>query len=213
MSEPASPPWMAWMAEQDDTISAAVAREGGRLRGFIRRRVPDEGDVEDILQEVFYELVEASRLMKPIEQVGAWMFRVARNRIADLWRRKGREPRQDRAGAAAGGSAGTAGVAGMADLPEGAGHFPLADLLPSPDAGPEAAYARGVLLDELEAALDELPEQQREVFVAHELEGRSFKQLAAETGVNLNTLLARKHYAVLYLRRRLRAIHDEFVGE
>src|ERR1700730_12706979 len=115
MSEPATPPWMAWMAEQDDTISAAVAREGGRLRGFIRRRVPDEGDVEDIVQEGFFELVEASRLMKPIQQVRAWRCRVARNRIADLWRRKGREPRQDRAGAASAGSAGMAGMAGMAD--------------------------------------------------------------------------------------------------
>jgi RNA polymerase sigma factor (sigma-70 family) len=222
------------MAEQDETISAAVAREGSRLRSFIRRRVPDEGDVEDILQEVYFELVEASRLMKPIEQVGAWMFRVARNRIADLFRKQGREAGRgarrrgelggDAAGApAAGARAGPGGSTGAgaagprsvagADLADDAERLPLVDLLPSPDAGPEAAYARGVLLDELDAALDELPAEQREVFIAHELEGRSFKRLAAETGVNINTLLARKHYAVQHLRRRLRAIYDEYVEE
>jgi RNA polymerase sigma factor (sigma-70 family) len=220
---------LAWMAEQDETISAAVAREGSRLRSFIRRRVPDEGDVEDILQEVYFELVEASRLMKPIEQVGAWMFRVARNRIADLFRKQGREAgrgarrRGELGGDAAGASAGPGGSAGAGaagprfaagtDLADDGERLPLVDLLPSPDAGPEAAYARGVLLDELDAALDELPAEQREVFIAHELEGRSFKQLAAESGVNINTLLARKHYAVQHLRRRLRAIYDEFVEE
>jgi RNA polymerase sigma factor (sigma-70 family) len=179
------------MTQQDQRISETVARERGRLRSFIRRRVPDESDVEDILQEVFYELVEASRLMQPIEQVGAWLFRVARNRIADLFRKRRPGAAEDRDGE-----------------PQR-----LEELLPSPDAGPEAAYARGVLLDELEAALEELPEEQREVFVAHELEGRSFRQLAAETGVKVNTLLSRKHYAVLHLRRRLRAIYDEFVKE
>ncbi len=191
MIESGNPPWTAaWMDEQDERIASAVAREGGRLRGFIRRRVADEGDVEDILQEVFYELARATRLLQPIDEVGAWMFRVARNRIVDLWRSKG-----------------------PAREPEGGARLPLVDLLPSPDAGPEAAYARSVLLDELDAALDELPAEQREVFVAHELEGRSFKQLAAESGVNINTLLARKHYAVQHLRRRLRVIYDEFVKD
>jgi RNA polymerase sigma factor (sigma-70 family) len=157
----------------------------------------DEGDAEDILQEVFYELVEAYRLMKPVEQVGAWMFRVARNRIADLFRKRRPETaRSDRTRAV-----------------EDEEALGLEDLLPSPDAGPEAAYARVVLLEELEAALEELPEEQREVFVAHELEGRSFKELAAETGLSVNTLLSRKRYAVLHLHRRLRTIYDEFVKE
>jgi RNA polymerase sigma factor (sigma-70 family) len=183
-----------WMSEQDRQISAAVAREQHRLRGFIRKWVADEGEVEDILQDVFYELVEAFRVAQPIEQVGAWMFRVARNRITDLFRRRRSAPLQ----------------AGAVENQDGE-PLPLADLLPSPAAGPEAAYARGLLLDELAAALDELPPEQREVFLAHEVEGHSFKEIAAETGVGINTLLSRKHYAVLHLRRRLRAIHDDFL--
>jgi len=175
--------------EQDQRISEAVAREQPRLRNFIRKRVSVEGDVEDILQDVFFELVEAYRLMKPVEQVGAWLFRVARNRITDFFRRKKPES--------------------LGDALSGDEALALEDLLPSPDAGPEAVYARGVLLEELDAALDELSEDQREVFIAHEIEGRSFKDLAAETGLTVNTLLARKHYAVLHLRRRLQAIYDE----
>jgi RNA polymerase sigma factor (sigma-70 family) len=194
MDEPLS---TFWMAEQDQRITAAIAQEQGRLRNFIRKRVADESEVEDILQDVFYELIAASRLMQPIEQMGAWMFRVARNRIIDLFRKK--RP-----------AASTNDSLAVAEDDEG---LLLEELLPSPDAGPDAAYARGVLLDELEAALDELPEEQREVFVAHELEGRSFKDLAKETGLNMNTLLARKHYAVLHLRKRLRAIYDEFLNE
>jgi len=182
------------MTEQDRQISDAVAREQHRLRGFIRRWVADEGDVEDILQDVFYELVEAFRLARPIEQIGAWMFRVARNRITDLFRKRRPAPLPS----------GT--MEGQDGEP-----LQLEDRLPSPAAGPEAAYARGVLLDELEAALDELPAEQREVFLAHEVEGRSFKEIAAETGVGVNTLLSRKHYAVLHLRRRLRAIYDDFL--
>lgn len=192
MNEPLS---AVWMTEQDQRISAAISREQGRLRNFIRKRVADENDVEDILQDVFYELLEAYRLMKPIEQVSAWMFRVARNRIIDLFRKKKPEASSDE-------------PAGIAEDGEA---LRLEDLLPSPDAGPESAYTRTVLLEELEAALEELPEEQREVFVAHELEGRSFKELAAETGLSVNTLLSRKHYAVLHLRKRLQAIHDEFV--
>jgi len=182
------------MAEQDQRVSEAIEREQSRLRSFIRKRVPDQGDAEDVLQDVFYELVEAYRLMKPIEQVTAWLYKVARNRITDLFRNKKREiPANEPA----------VGTEDGQDLP-------WEDLLPSPDAGPESAYARGVLLEELDAALDELPEAQREVFIGHELVGHSFKELAAQTGVSVNTLLSRKHYAVLHLRRRLQSIYDDF---
>jgi|SRR5580658_1157642 RNA polymerase sigma factor (sigma-70 family) len=183
------------MAEQDQRISEAIKREQSRLHNFIRRRVADREDAEDILQDVFYELVEAYRMMKPVEQVTAWLFRVARNRITDLFRKKTREALRSE----------------PAPITENGEMLQLEELLPSPDAGPEALYARSVLLEELEAALDELPEEQREVFVAHELMGYSFKELAAETGLSVNTLLSRKHYAVLYLRERLQAIHDEFL--
>ena len=181
--------------EQDQRISEVVKREQSRLRNFIRRRVPDPRDAEDILQDVFYELVEANRLLMPIEHVTGWLFRVARNRITDLFRKKKPESFSDTA---------VAVTTSDDELPA------FEDLLPSPDAGPEALYARNVLLDELELAVDELPEEQREVFVAHELEGRSFKEMAAETGVSVNTLLSRKRYAVLHLRERLQSIYDEF---
>ncbi|MGB7944554.1 MAG: RNA polymerase sigma factor [Terriglobales bacterium] len=181
------------MAEQDQRISEAIEREQSRLRNFIRRRVADRDDAEDVLQDVFYELVEAYRLMKPVEQVTAWLFRVARNRIIDLFRKRSREALKNQPA-----------------VTEDGETLPLEELLPSPDAGPDAAYARSVLLDELDAAVDELPDEQREVFVAHELMGYSFKEIAGQTGVSVNTLLSRKHYAVLYLRERLQAIHDEF---
>jgi len=181
------------MAEQDQRISEVVKREQSRLRNFIRRRVPNPADVEDILQEVFYELVEANRLLMPIDHVTGWLFRVARNRITDLFRRKKPESFSN---------------ARVAD--EDGDVLRVEDLLPSPDAGPEALYVRGVLLEELELALDELPDEQREVFIAHEIEGRSFKELSAASGVNINTLLARKRYAVLHLRGRLQTIYDEF---
>jgi RNA polymerase sigma factor (sigma-70 family) len=180
--------------EQDESISEVVVREQSRLRNFIRWRVPDPGDAEDILQEVFYELVEANRLLMPIEHVTGWLFRVARNRITDLFRKKKPESLSDAA-------------AGNAEDDE---RLQVEDLLPSPHAGPDALYARALLLEELELAVDELPEEQRRVFVAHELEGRSFKELAAETGVSINTLLSRKRYAVLHLRERLQTIYDEF---
>ena len=179
--------------EQNQRISEVVKREQSRLRNFIGRRVTDPRDAEDILQEVFYELVEANRLLMPIEHVTGWLFRVARNRITDLFRKKKPERFNNSAGAF-----------------EDDELLRLEDLLPSPDAGPEALYARNVLLDELDLAVDELPEEQREVFVAHELEGRSFKELAAETGVSVNTLLSRKRYAVRHLRERLQDIYDEF---
>jgi RNA polymerase sigma factor (sigma-70 family) len=181
-------------AERDRRLSEAIEREQPRLRNFIRKRVADAGDAEDILQEIFYELVQAYRLMKPVERVGAWLFRVARNRIADLFRKRNREG--SRIDPAAGEENGELII--------------LEDLLPSPDAGPEAAYVRSVLVEELDAALDELPEEQREVFIAHELEGRSFKELASAMGLSVNTLLSRKHYAVLHLRERLQDIYDEF---
>ena len=178
--------------EQDQRISETVAREQARLRNFIRRRVPDGVDAEDILQDVFSELVEAYRLMKPIEQVGAWLFRVARNRITDLFRKRRPEA-----------------LRGQREREIDGESFALEELLPSRDAGPETVYARTVLLEELEDALDELPREQREVFIAHEIDGRSFKELAAETGLSVNTLLSRKHYAVIFLRQRLRGIYDE----
>jgi RNA polymerase sigma factor (sigma-70 family) len=181
------------MTEQDRQISEIVAQERSRLRNFIRRRVPDPSDAEDIVQEVFYELVEANRLLMPIEHVTGWLFRVARNRITDLFRKNKLKTFSD--GAVEG---------------EGGEVLQIEDLLPSPDAGPEALYIRSVLFEELELALDELPEEQREVFVAHELEGRSFKEMAVRTGVSVNTLLSRKRYAVLHLRERLQTIYDEF---
>ena len=184
---------MTPMAEQDSQIAEVIAGERSRLRSFIRKRVPNEADVEDLLQEVFYELVEAHRLLMPIDYATGWLFRVARNRITDLFRKKRPENFTDRA------------------VRDEEGELPrIEDLLPSPDAGPEALYVRHALLDELKLALGELPAEQREVFVAHELEGRSFKELSAESGVSLNTLLSRKRYAVLHLRQRLQTIHDEF---
>ncbi len=180
--------------EQNRRLSDVITREQARLRRFIRARVRSDSDAEDIFQEVFYELVDAYRLTKPLEQVGAWLFRVARNRITDLFRK-----RQSTSSEANG-----MGTAATEDPRN------WEDLLPSPDAGPDALYARKLLLEELDAAVDELPQEQREVFIAHELEGRSFKSLSEETGVSINTLLSRKRYAVLHLRRRLEFIHSEY---
>jgi RNA polymerase sigma factor (sigma-70 family) len=179
--------------EQDRQISEVMAEQSSRLRNFIRRRVPAGEDAEDILQEVFYELVRAHRLLMPIDAVSSWLFSVARNRITDLFRKK----KPDLFGEIA-----VEGEAGeMLDFE---------DLLPSPDAGPEAAFLRKQLLLALESAIGDLPAEQREVFVANEMGGRSFKELAAETGISINTLLSRKRYAVLALRRHLETIHKEF---
>jgi len=180
------------IAGAERSLSEAIVHERARLRGFIRRRVSDPADAEDILQDVFYELIEAARLVKPIEEVGAWLFRVARNRIIDRFRKKRTES-----------------LEALSAVERE--YAPVEDLLPAADGGPETAYARRLLLEELDDALDELPEEQRFVFVAHELEGRSFKELAAQTGVGLNTLLSRKRYAVLHLRARLQQIYDEFI--
>jgi RNA polymerase sigma factor (sigma-70 family) len=182
--------------EQNRRITETVEREQARLQNFIRRRVADRSDAEDIVQEVFAEFVEAYRLMQPIEQAGAWLFRVARNRIIDRFRKKRLGSLQDPVAAD--------------DADE---TLVVEDLLPSPDAGPDAIYARKVLVEELEEALEELPPDQREAFVANEIEGRSFREMASETGVTVNTLLSRKRYAVLHLRRRLQAIHQEFTNE
>jgi RNA polymerase sigma factor (sigma-70 family) len=184
------------MAQQDQRISQAVSREYARIRNFIRRRVTDQGDAEDILQDVFYELIEAYRMMKPVEQVTGWLFRVARNRITDLFRSKQREALRS-------------GTSALVD--ETDSDLQLDDLLPSADEGPEATYMRNALLDEMDAALDELPEEQREVFVAHELMGYSFKEISEQTGVAVSTLLSRKHYAVIQLRRRLQETYNDFM--
>jgi RNA polymerase sigma factor (sigma-70 family) len=182
------------MSDQDHRISEAIARDEPRLRDFIRRRVANRSDAEDILQDVFYELVEAYRLMKPVEQVTAWLFRVTRNRIIDLFRRKQREALRTKP-----------------EMFSENGEAPLLEeLLASPDAGPDAVYARNILLEELDHALEELPAEQRDIFIAHELMGYTFKELAERYGVGVNTLLSRKHYAVKYLREQLRKIRDEF---
>ena len=181
------------MPDQDQRISQVVNQERSRLFNFIRRRVPDPRDAEDILQDVFYELVEANRLLMPIDHITGWLFRVARNRIIDLFRRKKPVLFSD---------------LGFAGEDEDSLHFE--NLLPSPDAGPDAVYARGVLLAAFDLAISELPPEQREVFVAHEIEGLSFKEIAARTGVCVNTLLSRKRYAVLHLRERLQDIYDDF---
>jgi RNA polymerase sigma factor (sigma-70 family) len=193
MAEELRRQWL--MTEQDKRISDAVNREYARLRRFVRKRVADQSDAEDILQDVFYELVEAYRMMRPVEQVTAWLFRVARNRIIDLFRRKNREAPRN----------------APETVIEDGDALRLEDLLPSPDAGPESAYIRAALAEELDTALDDLPDEQREVFVAHEIMGYSFKEIAKRTGVSVNTLLSRKHSAVLHLRERLQAIYEELV--
>jgi len=184
-------------AEQNRQISEVIHRERVRLGNFVRKRVPDASDAEDILQDVLYQLVQAYRLMQPLEHVSAWLYRVARNRIIDSFRKKRLAALGD----------------ALAESADDEGVLTLEDLLPSPDAGPEAAYARRVLLEELNAALEELPEEQRDLFIAQVIDGRSFKEIANDTGVRLNTLLSRKRYAVLHLRRRLQAIYDEYLNK
>jgi RNA polymerase sigma factor (sigma-70 family) len=180
--------------EQDRPLVDALEHERPRLIHWLRRQVADPGDVEDVLQDVFYELVAAYRLLQPVEQAGAWLFRVARNRLVDRWRK--RKP---------------VALADRDVITDEGERLGLAELLPSPEAGPDAAYARSLLVEELEEALAELPAAQREVVLAHELEGLSFKEIAARTGVGVNTLLSRKHAAVLQLRKRLRAVYEEFL--
>jgi len=183
------------MTDSHREITDIISREEGRLRNFIRTWIADETDVEDVLQDVFYEFVAAQSLVEPLRQASAWMFRVARNRMTDLFRRRRTEP----------------GRQPLFDQPLDDEDHALETWLPSPEDGPDALYTRRVLVEELDAALEELPAEQRAVFLAHEVEGRSFKELAAETGIPLNTLLSRKHYAVLHLRKRLKTIYEEFV--
>ena len=184
-------PMIRTIEEQDQFIAEAVSRDESRLRSFIRKRVLDTADAEDVLQDVFYELIAAYRMMKPAEQVTAWLYRVAKNRMTDLFRKRT--------------------AVSMTSLNEaGEDGVELEDLLPSPEAGPDAIYARNVMFEALDEALEELPENQRDVFVAHELMGRSFKEISQETGVSVNTLLSRKRYAVLHLRERLQELNAEF---
>jgi len=183
-----------WMPERDPQLTETVVREQGRLKHFIRKWVGEEADVEDVLQDVFYELVQAQQLMKPLQNATAWMYRVARNRITDLFRRRRTEFKR-------------LNPFDQADDDT----LSLEEWLPSKEAGPEAAYARRVLLEELDAALEELPKEQRDVFIAHELEGLSFMELAEQTGLSVNTLLSRKHYAVIHLRQRLKSIYEEYL--
>lgn len=180
------------MALQNRTLAETVARERGRLGSFIRQRVPDPGEAEDILQDVFFALVEAYRLPEPIEQVGAWLYRAARNRIVDRFRKKREEPLP------------TVQADGNSDDDHWLDHA-----LPASDGGPDAAYARATLLEAITLALDELPDRQRDVFIAHELDGRSFKELAEQSGTGVNTLLGWKRQAVLHLRSRLQPLYDE----
>lgn len=182
-------------ADQNERIKHTVQKERRRLFDFIRKRVPKDEDAEDILQDVFYELVESYRLMQPIEQISAWMFRVARNKIIDMFRKKKPEPLSTQTNAG----------------DEEGERLNLADLLPDAADGPEAVYARKVMIEALATALEELPREQREVFVMHELEDKSFKEISATTGVQVNTLLSRKRYAVLYLRESLREMYEEFI--
>ncbi|MFX1734308.1 sigma-70 family RNA polymerase sigma factor [Paraburkholderia sp. A1RI_3L] len=189
-----SPPTSRPMTDPDRDITATVMRERTRLVNFIRRRIRDPDDAEDILQDVFHEFVQAYRLPAPIEQASAWLFRTARNRIVDRFRKKKEQPLTELL---------------EAEDDDASGEYRLDLALPAHDAGPEAVYARALLLKALQDALDELPPNQREVFIAHELEGRSFKDMAAQSGVTLNTLLGRKRYAVLHLRARLQPIYDE----
>ncbi|RXH56438.1 RNA polymerase sigma factor [Granulicella sibirica] len=185
----AIPEWT--IAEQDQFIADALRRDEPRLRSFIRKRVLDTGDAEDVLQDVFYELIQAYRVVKPVEQVTAWLYRVARNRITDLFRRQKSVSLND-------------------TISSDEDSQALEDLIPSQDAGPDAVYARTLIFDALDEALDELPDNQREVFIAHELMGRSFKDISDETGVSVNTLLSRKRYAVLHLRERLADMNERF---
>lgn len=179
------------LREDDRRITEVVRRERSRLLNFIRRNAPDPDDAEDILQDVFYRLVQANRLLMPIEHVTGWLFRVARNRITDLFRKKEPENFSD------------------LDVADEDG-LSFEDLLPSLEGGPDEAYVRNRLVEELKRALAELPKEQREVFVAQELEGLTFKQISERTGVSVNTLLSRKRYAVLHLRERLRRVYEEY---
>lgn len=184
------------ITEQNRLFSEAIERNWPRLRNFLRRYAGDTGEVEDILQDVFYELLEAYRMMKPIEHVSSWLFRVARNRVVDLFRKRK-----------------AVSLSEPVKSEEDSLLLTLEDLLPSPNEGPDAIYARRIMLEAIEDAIEELPKEQRDIFIAHEVMGISFKQYAAESGIGMNTLLSRKRYAMLSLRQRLQSLYDEFAGE
>jgi RNA polymerase sigma factor (sigma-70 family) len=182
----------------DDAIAETIRREQPRLRAWLRRQLPEAQDIEDILQDAFYELVIASRLVEPVRNAGAWLFTIVRNRVTDRHRR-----RSHRAGTP------YLNVAGSEDTEE---LGTLDDLLPDAEADPERACMRARLVLALEDALRELPEDQRAVFVAHEVDGLSFKAIAQASAAGINTLLWRKHAAVKALRMRLQSVHDELSG-
>jgi RNA polymerase sigma factor (sigma-70 family) len=182
-------------AEQKEKIGLTVQQERRRLLDFIRKRIPDEDDAEDILQDVFYQFTE-SFMLQPIEQVSAWLFRAARNRITDLFRKKKSIPFSRT----------------FTPHDDEDDSFSINDLLPDPADGPEAIYARKIVVTELMDALDELPVEQREAFVMSEIENKSFKEMAEITGEGVNTLLSRKRYAVLFLRERLQNLYTDFIN-
>lgn len=184
---------------QNSRINEAVQQERGRLLSFIRRYLPDEDDAEDLLQDVFYQLIETYRLMKPVERLSSWLFTVARNKITDRFRKKKAVP--------------FSRLSNREAENEDSSPLSLLDLIPDPNEGPEAEFAAKLVMEELEEALEELPEAQREAFVLHELEGYPFEQIAAMTGENIKTLISRKRYAVLFLRERLGEIYQEFLNE
>ncbi len=188
-------PSAAAMTEQDDRLQQAVREQRGKLLSFIRRRIPDQEDAEDVLQDVFFELVQSYRLVKPVEQMAAWLFRVARNKIIDRYRRPKPASLEE-----------AAAYHSAADSDE---PLLLADVLPAPDDSTETAMARETIMEAILDALDELPPAQREVFVWHEFDGKTFRQMAEETGVPLKTLISRKHYAVQQLRTKLQALYTD----
>src|ERR1035437_8513463 len=182
---------------QNQSIQETVKKESPRLLDFIRKRIPNADDAEDILQDVFYQLVEMNRLMKPIEEVTAWLFTVARNKITDRFRKKKPESLEKQ----------------LSYRKEEEGEMlNIADLLPSTDDSQDMKMFRSAVMEEFEDALDELPKEQREVFMFHEIDGKSFKEIAEITGDSVNTLLSRKRYAVLFLRERLRKLYDELLN-
>ena len=181
---------------KNQTLKVAFQDEKQRLLAFIRKRVPEKTDAEDILQDVFYQLAETFNVLEPIEQISAWLFRVARNKIIDRYRKKKPESLEQ-----------------YLNTGEDEESWNLSRLLFDPQDGPENTYTRTRVWDALAEALDELPTEQRDVFVWHELEGKSFKDISEETGVTVNTLLSRKRYAVLHLRKRLESLYDEMLGD
>lgn len=177
-------------------VSQIVHEYKNRLAGFIRRRVDREEDAEDILQDVFYQLAEADLLMKPIDQIAGWLFAVARNRITDLYRKKKPDLFPEP----------------YADAEEETAVIELSSLFADDNHNPETEYLRSLVMEEVEAALNEIPAEQKEAFEMHEIKGMSFEEISQLTGVPVNTLISRKRYAVLYLRDKLEILYDELIN-